>query len=216
MKSRYKLIIFDCDGVLVDSESISCGVIAKQASQLGHPLTVEEAIHLFAGSSLNKVRKYLEEQLGRTVPDDFESIYRERTYAAFKRDLKPVDGIRDALNQISLPKCVGSNGPKFKIESNLDITGLRSFFKDNLFSAYDIKSWKPKPDLYLLAAKTMGFAPEDCAVVEDSTHGVTAAVAAGMDVFGYAISSKKRAELSEKGAIDFNNMRNLPQLLVEK
>ena len=213
MSHKYNLVIFDCDGVLVDSEAISCGVIADQATSLGHPMSVEESMELFAGGSLDQAINYVEHKIGRKVPDDFEAIYRQRTYAAFEKELQPVEGIRSVLEQITLPKCVGSNGPKYKIELNLRITNLLHFFNDDLFSAYDIQRWKPLPDLYLIAAKAMGFEPKNCLVVEDSTHGVKAAKAAGMDVLGYSRSVKKQQELKKFGAFVFDDMAQLPQLL---
>ncbi len=209
---KNKLIIFDCDGVLVDSEPISNAVIAEQITEMGIPMTTEEAIHHFAGTSLAKVRSFTEAR-GVTIPEDFEEEYRKRSYTRFQQELQPVPGIQEALSKLSAAKCVGSNGPLEKIKLNLGLTKLDSHFEtDHLFSAYQIKRWKPDPALYLHAAKEMGFEPKDCVVIEDSHHGVNAALAAGMKVFGFAGRTPK-AKLEKPGAEIFDDMLQLPQLL---
>jgi len=213
MQSKWKLVIFDCDGVLVDSEPISCGVIAEMATEQGYSMTREDAIKEFAGSSLDYVLTYLGERFGRAIPAGaFEAIYRKRSFAAFERELQPIPFVREALKQIHLPKCVGSNGPLHKVKFNLNLTGLTSFFDGHLYSAYDIQKWKPLPDLYLHAAKQMGFKPSECLVVEDSTHGIQAAQAAEMDVVGYA-NTHNADKLHQSGALIIESMKELQSIV---
>ncbi len=183
----YELVIFDCDGVLVDSESISCGAIAEIATELGFPMTTRESINYFVGTSIEYAIDFLKDKTTQPIPADFESRYRKICHERFQTDLQPIPGIENLLTKLDLPKCVGSNGPRHKIISNLKLTNLiHHFDQEHLFSAYDIKKWKPLPDLYLHAASRMNVAPEKCVVVEDSVAGVKAARAAGMSVYGYA------------------------------
>lgn len=185
--NQYQLVIFDCDGVLVDSESISCGVIAEMSTALGFPMTTEESIRQFAGTGMSIVQDFIHTNIGMALPADFERQYRAITKARFQSELEPLKGIRRVLEALEVPRCVGSNGPRDKIISNLSITGLDVFFEPaHIFSAYDIQKWKPAPDLYLHAARHLGIAPKDCIVLEDSTAGVQAAKTAGMDVVAYA------------------------------
>ncbi len=215
MESKWKLVIFDCDGVLVDSEKISCGVIAAKLTEMGHPMTMEEGVHEFAGTSLTYVRSFIEEKIGGAIPFDMETWYRKRTYEAFQKELQPVEHIKEALEQIDVLKCVASNGPKYKMEMNLGLTDLIDFFPNSLFSAYDIEKWKPEPDLFLHAANTMGVAPADCVVIEDSVAGVQAAVSAGMKVYGYA-GETNAAKLEAAGAEVLHSMKDLPQVIYTK
>lgn len=209
---KTKLVIFDCDGVLVDSEPISNRIIAEELTARGLATSQATALELFAGGSLSRVDEYFKSQTGQDIDADFEPTYRSRTHQAFEEELQAVAGAEEMLKAIALAKCVGSNGPLHKIQSNLDKTGLRHFFDERLYSAYTIRRWKPKPDLYLHAAKEMAYAPEECVVVEDSLHGVEAAVAAGMTVFGYT-GTKSAKALQAAGAIPFDDMLRLPELI---
>lgn len=213
MNNPNKLIIFDCDGVLVDSEPLSCQVVAEQMTELGIPMDVEEAMDIFAGGSLQRVLDFVLQKTGKAAPDNLQDEYRRRSFALFQKSLQPVAGVKSAIESIGFKKCVASNGPLDKIKLNLGITKLNHLFEEeHLFSAYDIGHWKPDPRLFLHAATTMGIQPKDCIVIEDSDHGVHAAKAAGMKVFGYAGLTPK-AKLEEAGAITFNSMSQLPQLL---
>ena len=205
-KMSYELIIFDCDGVLVDSEELSNRVFAEEARKLGSKLTDQEAEDYFAGTSLKHCMEYVEKELGKALPKDFEETYRQKSFEAFERELQPVQGIRNVLEQLNIPFCVASNGPASKVEFNLKLTGLFHFFepvlpsgKNRIFSAYDLNVWKPDPTLFLTAAKTMNTHPSKCLVVEDSPSGVKAGVAAGMMVLGYA-KEKQSSTLKEAGA----------------
>ena len=196
---KYELIIFDCDGVLVDSESISCGVLAEEARMLGSQLTNEEARRIFAGTNLKFCFEYIETEIGQPLPSNMETIYREKTRERFAKELQPIEGIHDLVTSLTLPFCVASNAPLAKMNFNLKKVGLFPFFEKNMFSAYEVKAWKPDPTLFLTAAKTMGFEPSKCLVVEDSLSGVKAAVAAGMDVLGYSHDERSK-ELKNAGA----------------
>jgi len=183
MTNKPKCIIFDCDGVLVDSEAITFGVLGELCAGLGLEMSDEELEDHFLGKSLNSVMAFIAEKIAGEMPEDFEAQFRAGTFARFKSDIKPVRGIRELLAEISVPICVASSGPPHKIRLNLELTGLTEHFGNNIFSCYDLGKWKPDPAVFLHAAKTMGFAPEECVVVEDSPAGVTGAVAGGFRVF---------------------------------
>ena len=183
---KYKCILFDCDGVLVDSEKISIGTLVSMAQELNIPLQEEEAMRLFLGKSLEFCFEYIQSLTDKKLPINFEEDFRTRSFKAFKSNLQPVAGVPQLINKLKVPFCVASNGPADKIRLNLETTHLLEQFEGNIFSAYDINSWKPDPQLYLHAAKTMGFEPKDCVVIEDSPVGVQAAIAGGFTVYGYA------------------------------
>ncbi len=210
---KYELIIFDCDGVLVDSEAIVNRIIYQQARELGASLTFEEAEDRFLGGNLNMVIAYIEQEIGRPVPDDFVSVFRKRSFDAFETEVQAVKGVEAVIQQLTKPYCVGSNGPRNKIELTLGLTGLLPYFKGKIYSAYDVGKWKPDPTLYLTVAETMGVAPHQCVVIEDSKFGVQAAQKAGMDVFGYAPHPKNAKELIAHGATVFQDMAHLLPLL---
>ena len=209
---KYELIIFDCDGVLVDSEAISCGVLAEEARKLGSKLTNEEARRIFAGTNLKFCFEYIENEIGQALPIDMEKIYREKTRERFAKDLQPIEGIHELVASLTLPYCVASNAPFGKMNFNLKKVGLFPFFEKNMFSAYQVKAWKPDPTLFLTAAKTMGFPPEKCLVVEDSLSGVKAAVAAGMDVLGYR-KDERANELKDAGATVITSILDVQKYL---
>lgn len=209
---KYKCIIFDCDGVLVDSESISAKVFREMVSELGCNLDFETVRQQITGTSMKENLKYFTDCVGHALPDNFESEFRRRSYEAFNTDLKPVKGIHSLLEKITVPYCTASSGPQKKIKLNLTTTNLIDKFDGNIFSSYDIGSWKPEPGIYLYAAKEMGFKPKECAVIEDSLTGVKAAKAGGFDVFGY--TQKGNEEPYEKlGATVFFDMSELCNLL---
>lgn len=210
---KFKCIIFDCDGVLVDSEATSIGVIVDLAAEMGHSMNLQAAIAEFSGHSLQYCFEYIEEASGQKFPSNIATIYRERSFEAFEKTLKPIPGIHQVLERLTLPRCVASNAPQEKIRFNLDLLELRSFFGDHIFSAYDIQKWKPEPDLFLLAAQKMGFEPKDCLVVEDSLAGVLAAKAGGFEVMGYA-SARTAEQLEKAGATVFYDMNLLDDFLV--
>ena len=209
----YELVILDCDGVLVDSETLSNRLLAERLTDIGLPTTMEESIRDFMGRPWDAGVELIEERLGRPLPDDFDERHHDELYEAFERELEAVAGIEAALDAIALPVCVASSGTHDRIRMVLGTTGLLERFPDEtIFSASDVERGKPFPDLFLFAAERMGFAPERCVVVEDSPAGVEAARAAGMDVLGYA-GLTPAAELEAEGALVFGSMAELPSLI---
>ncbi|MGW3139519.1 HAD family hydrolase [Streptomyces sp. NPDC001139] len=186
---RYDLVIFDNDGVLVDSEPISNRLLAAYLTELGHPTSYEDSIRDYMGSAMHRVHELVLERTGRTLPADFDDVFHARVFAAFERELKPVAGVGEVLEKLAadgVPYCVASSGSHARIRVGHRTTGLdRWFGEERIFSFEDVGRGKPAPDLFLYAAERMGVVPERCAVVEDSPLGVQAAVAAGMDVYGF-------------------------------
>jgi len=211
-----ELVIFDCDGVLVDSESISNGILARLLTAAGLPTTPMEARSKYQGLRLAEVVLQAEATLGRSLPEDFlEQFERERA-VAFRRELRAVPGAAEAVRRVSaggLAVCVASQGKLSKTQLTLGLTGLRDLFPANaLFSAESVLRGKPEPDLFLHAARLMGAEPTRCVVVEDTCSGVTAAVSAGMRVLGYAADGDEEA-LRRAGAESLNSLDELPGLL---
>lgn len=209
---KYKCIIFDCDGVLVDSEAISAKIFREMVAELGVKIDFETVLEQITGTSMTENLKYFSEKINGELPKDFESEFRKRSYEAFKTDLQPIKGIHALLEKINVPVGVASSGPVEKIKLNLTTTNLIDYFDDNIFSCYEIGSWKPEPDIYLHAAKKMGFVPEDCVIIEDSLPGVQAAKAGGFNVFCFA-SNKNKKTLKELGATVFSTMKELGKLM---
>ncbi|MGQ7871125.1 HAD family hydrolase [Sunxiuqinia sp. sy24] len=209
---RYNCIIFDCDGVLVDSEKISAKVFHEMVAELGCRLEFETVLEQITGTSMKANLKFFEACVGRELPASFEAEFRKRSYEAFKTELQPIPGVHELLKKIRVPVAVASSGPATKIRQNLTTTHLLERFDDHVFSCYDIESWKPEPDIYLHAAKTMGFQPSECAVVEDSLAGVKAAKGGGFDVFALA-SHGSQDKLDALGATVFFSMDELGRLL---
>ncbi len=209
---KYKAIIFDCDGVLVDSEAISCGVVVDLANAAGANIDLEYAIKQFSGTSLQFVIDHIESLIDKKLPDNFISEYRRICTTRFEAEIQPIKGIVEVLEQLTVPFCVASNGPLDKMSLNLQWTGLSKYFKGNMFSAYDINAWKPDPRLFLTAAKSMGFEPKDCAVVEDSLSGVKAGIAGGFDVFALT-HTHKMDDFRQQVVTVFTEMSDLLDLL---
>jgi HAD superfamily hydrolase (TIGR01509 family) len=212
---RYDLVIFDNDGVLVDSEPISNRLLAAYLTELGHPTSYEDSIRDYMGSALHRVHDLVLERTGKRLPDDFDDVFHARVFAAFQRELKPVPGVEAVLEKLAAdgtPYCVASSGSHERIRVGHRTTGLDRWFDDTrIFSAQDVGRGKPAPDLFLHAARQMGVAPERCVVVEDSPLGVRAGVAAGMDVLAFTAMTPA-ARLT--GARHFfSQMHELPGLL---
>ncbi|WP_333761509.1 HAD family hydrolase [Streptomyces sp. IBSBF 2390] len=213
---RYDLIIFDNDGVLVDSEPISNRLLATYLTELGHPTSYEESIRDYMGSAMHRIHELVLERTGRRLPDDFDDVFHARVFAAFERELQPVAGVGDVLEKLAadgVPYCVGSSGSHERIRVGHRTTGLdRWFTEDRVFSSQDVGRGKPEPDLFLYAARRMGVAPERCLVVEDSPLGVQAAVSAGMDVYGFTAMTPA-SRLAQADQL-FADMGELADLLV--
>ena len=212
------LLIFDCDGVLVDSETLSSQVLADFLTELGYPLTAAESVARFTGMSISGVGLAIAAE-GHGLPADFVDEVNRRADAVFDRDLKAVTGVAAVLAQLSGPRCVASSGRPARIARSLRSTGLDRFFAPEvLFSAAMVARGKPAPDLFLHAAAAMGAAPADCVVVEDSMLGVQAARAAGMPVLGYAGAGHCGPDHADRlralgAAAVFDDMARLPDLL---
>lgn len=209
---RYKCIIFDCDGVLVDTEGITNATLVAMAKELGAEIEMDYATKNFSGKALKSCFEHIAQEVGHPLPDTFEPEFRKRTFAAFKTEIQPIKGIHQLLDQVKVPFCVASSGPKEKIVLNLTTTKLIDKFEGRIFSAYEIGSWKPDPGIFLHAAKTMGFEPSECVVIEDSFAGVQAGKRGGFDVYAYATPENKD-ELEKEGAITFFEMETLLTLL---
>ncbi len=209
-------MIFDCDGVLVDSESISCGVLARKLSAEGLPTTLAEARRDYQGLLLAEILSMVQARLDHSLPPDWLDEFERERAKAFRRDLRPVAGAAEIVERVAaagLAVCVASQGKLKKTRLSLELTGLRQLFPDQtLFSAESVARGKPHPDLFLHAAETMGVVPSKCVVVEDTPSGVTAAVAAGMRVLGYAADSDEHA-LRGAGAEILRSLPELPKRL---
>ncbi|WP_405934527.1 HAD family hydrolase [Streptomyces longwoodensis] len=213
---RYDLVIFDNDGVLVDSEPLSNRHLAAYLTELGHPTTYEDSIRDYMGSAMHRIHDLVLERTGQRLPADFDDVFHARVFAAFERELKPVAGVTEVLERLraeGVPYCVASSGSHERIRVGHRVTGLDRWFDEGrIFSSQDVGRGKPAPDLFLHAAREMGVAPERCIVVEDSPLGVQAAVAAGMDVVGFTAMTPAE-KLAGAGKV-FAGMGELADLLV--
>ncbi|MEW1632972.1 HAD family hydrolase [Streptomyces sp. NPDC093801] len=208
-----ELVIFDCDGVLVDSERIAARVQVALGAAWGWPLTEEEVVDRFIGRSHAAIREQIADRLGQETAaiwsERFEELHREAVDAG----LAPVDGLPEALDALTLPTCVASSGSHDKMRHTLGRTGLYARFAGRIYSATEVARGKPAPDLFLHAARRMGVDPAACVVVEDSGPGVRAARAAGMRSLGYAGGLTPAARLEGPGTTVFHDMRALPALV---
>ena len=185
---NYKLVIFDCDGVLVDSEAIGNRFISEALTLAGIPISADGALSKFLGGKLTQIKEDAEKQLGFSLPANWVDEIYKKQFSEFRKNLKSISGIEDVLDvleRINTPVCVGSNGPLNKMEVSLGVTKLKDRFLGRIFSADQVENPKPAPDLYLFCADQMGVLPQHCLVIEDSPRGASAGVAAGMSVFGY-------------------------------
>jgi HAD superfamily hydrolase (TIGR01509 family) len=211
------LVIFDCDGVLVDSERLTVAVEARMLTEMGWPITVDEVVRQFVGGSSDTMLAEIERHLGAELTAEFDRRSTEEIIAAFHAELEPVDGVRDVietLRQHMVPMCVASSGSHRKMDLTLGLTGLREFFEGCIYSGSEVERGKPWPDLFLYAARSLGAEPTRCVVIEDSINGCRAAVAAGMTCYGFAGGLSQRDDLRATGAIVFDTMSELPTLLL--
>jgi HAD superfamily hydrolase (TIGR01509 family) len=215
---RVELVIFDCDGVLIDSEVIAARTHAQALAALGHAIGMDEMIERFTGVPDRDMYAVLERDMGRALPADYDAQAKAAIARAYARDLKAVSGVEEALAKIELPVCVASSSVPEKLRLGLETVGLYARFAPNVFSATEVPRGKPWPDLFLFAARRMGVPPERCIVIEDSVAGVKAGVAAGMTVLGFSGASHCGAGhaevLRQAGArAVFADMRQLPTML---
>lgn len=209
------LLIFDCDGVLVDSEMIAFDVLAQMLTELGRPMSFAESRRRFMGRRTGDVLAEIEKELGHSIPPDTGARMKSILFARLRQELQPVAGVKAALARLPRPICVASSSPPDRIALSLEVTGLAPLFGTHVFSAEQVVHGKPAPDLFLLAAKSMGVPPQNAIVIEDSPAGVTAARRAGMGIIGFAgashADSALAAALREAGAEDVvTDMADLP------
>ena len=209
--SRFDLVIFDCDGVLIDSERLAVRTESQILTELGWPLSESEVIERFVGRSSVYMQTVIEEKIGRPV--DWRNEFERRVREACERELEPVDGVIAALDEIAVPTCVASSSSHRMLEFKLALTGLADRFAGRVFSADDVAHGKPDPAVFLLAAASMGVEPERCAVIEDSVSGVEAGLAAGMSVFAFSGGVTSADRLRRDGVVLFDAMHQLPALL---
>ncbi len=211
------LVIFDCDGVLVDSEIIHNRNMAGYLTELGMPHTADDCLTQYAGRSMASVISLIENNWG-PLPDTFATELRRRNFETSKTQLRAIDGVASVLETIPFNRCVASSGHPTRIRQSLEITDLLESFEPHIFSAVEVKNGKPAPDLFLHAAERMDASPERTVVIEDSIFGVQGAVAADMAVFGFTGGSHVTAAQGEKlraegAACIFDAMADLPNLL---
>lgn len=208
------LVIFDCDGVLIDSEPIANRIFSEQLAKVGIRMTPDEVWHAFVGNSRDRCIAMAGEMRGAPLPEGFAQMWDDALHEALDIEAQPVEGIPELLRSLPVPYCVASNGEPMHMQRGLTAAGLMPLVKGRLFSAAQVARPKPAPDVYLHAAKTMEVAPAECVVVEDTPTGTRAGLAAGMRVFGYVGSPmNQRAQLERLGATVFTRMRDLPALL---
>jgi HAD superfamily hydrolase (TIGR01509 family) len=208
-----ELVIFDCDGVLVDSERLAVKVDVLVLNELGWPVSEAEVIERFVGRSDRENRATIEAQLGRKLPAGWQEAVEERYRHEFAKELTPVDGVAEAIDRITLPICIASGATHDHLRYTLGLTGLYERFAGRIFSRDDVARGKPDPDLFLHAAERMAAKPAGCVVVEDSRPGVQAARAAGMRALAYAGGLTPPEVLDGPGTIVFDDMRELPGLI---
>jgi HAD superfamily hydrolase (TIGR01509 family) len=207
-------VIFDCDGVLVDSERISVRIDVVVLARIGWVMTEADVIERFMGRTDAYMTSQIEAHLGRPLPAGWDAPFQHLYRDAFEAELTPVDGILEALDRIALETCVASSGTHERIRYTLGLTGLYNRFAGRIFSATEVAHGKPAPDLFLHAASRMGVNPGNCAVIEDSRYGVEAARAAGIRAFGYAGGLTPRHRLEGPDTVVFEDMRELPRILL--
>ncbi|MFG2531755.1 HAD family hydrolase [Streptomyces sp. NPDC048516] len=223
---RYDLVIFDNDGVLVDSEPIANRILAAYLTELGHPTTYEESLRDFMGGAKHRIHETVLDRTGKRLPAGFDETFDARVFEQFRSRLEPVVGVVQVLDKLvadGVPYCVGSSGSHERIRVALKETGLFERFAEGqdggaggagrIFSSEDVGRGKPRPDLFLHAAREMGVAPERCAVVEDSPLGVRAAIVAGMDVYGFTAMTPAVTLTGAGATALFARMAELPALL---
>ena len=205
-----KLVIFDCDGTLVDSEFLCNLALEHQLAELGVKSDANALLAKYRGGKLATIMSSLETQFSISLPASFEVDYRLKVSKLFDGHLVANDGVKDVLASLTIPFCIASSAPRAKIERALNVTGLSEFFEENIFSSYDVGSWKPEPDLFLHAAQTMGVEPDECFVVEDSELGLQAANQAKMKSIYYAPGV---TELNQLASVQIGHMSELLDII---
>lgn len=189
-KAAIKGVIFDCDGTLVDSETLSTELIVDMLQERGHKTSYEEIFSLFRGEKFSIFIDKVKENYSNLEPEDFIAEYRERSTHLLETKLQEIDGASNLLKKLDIEKCIASNGPRHKIETSLKTTQLISYFQDKIISAYEVNSWKPDPTIILCAANLLRTAPSNCLLIDDSMAGVEAGLKANVQVVAFRISNK--------------------------
>jgi HAD superfamily hydrolase (TIGR01509 family) len=220
MARRLELVIFDCDGVLVDSEPIINRAHASVLTACGYSITPRELVERFCGMSDPEMLAVIERDWGRALPASYGERVGAMMENGFRRSLRAIEGVTEVLDWLQLPVCVASSSAPEQIRGKLQLTGLLRHFSENLFSATMVARGKPAPDLFLYAARRLATVPERCLVIEDSPAGIDAAVAAGMSAIGFCGGSHcglgHRARLLDHGAVFvIDDMRQLTTAMVE-
>jgi HAD superfamily hydrolase (TIGR01509 family) len=208
----YDLVIFDCDGVLVESEALACQIYVQLFAEYGFHLDYEETLHKFYGVTLINRLKISAQELGWTPPEEFIPTFNERLLDLSERELLVIPHVHELIESLNVPICVASNGTRDEIVFRLKVARLTERFGAAIFSGMEVPHPKPAPDVYLAAARAFQTLPERCVVIEDSILGVTAGVRAGMRVYGHATFNSAEA-LRAAGAIPFANMLELKAVL---
>jgi HAD superfamily hydrolase (TIGR01509 family) len=215
---KTELVIFDCDGVLIDSEIVVCRIAAEELTRIGYPITTEQVMQRFAGRPDREMRDEIEQDWGRPLAPEYTRRVNTRTEEAYSSELRIMPGVLTALDAIEVPICVASSSFPVKLRLGLEVVGLYDRFAPNIISASIVARGKPEPDVFNYAAGWMHTAPANCLVIEDGVAGVTSARRAGMRVFGFDggahCSSGHRERLLAAGAeLAFSKMEELPQLI---
>jgi HAD superfamily hydrolase (TIGR01509 family) len=208
------LVIFDCDGVLIDSEPIANRVLAEQLAAIGLEMTPEAVMAKYVGRTRDGCLELAREQLGRPLPAGFAERWDDALFEALAREVRAIDGVAQLLRSLRVPYCVASNGTPRRMRMSLEAAGLLPLVEGRLFTAAEVARPKPAPDLFLHATRRMGVEPARTAVIEDTPTGVEAAVAAGMRVLAYAAAPHAQHDALEAlGARLFDDMSQVPRLL---
>ncbi len=213
-KTSYDLVIFDCDGVLVDSEPLANRVYVQMLAEYGFTVNREEYLRRFSGAAIFTRLEVTSKQLNWNPPTDFYPVFNKRLSSLTEKELKPVEGIHALVESLSTPMCIASNGGRSEVMLRLKIARLSQYFGEAVFSGLEVPHPKPAPDVYLAAANAFNVHPSRCIVIEDSVPGVTAAVRAGMKVYGHAACTPAET-LRQAGAIPFANMMELKKMLAQ-
>lgn len=215
MKTKsYDLVIFDCDGVLVNTEPLANSVFVQILAEHGHTVNATEYLHIMAGETIINRMRMAEQKLSWSAPANFMDVFDEHMTALTQREVQPIAGIHALLESLTVPACVASNGSRPEIILRLKLSGLTHFFNDKIFSGLEVPHPKPAPDVFLEAARAFNVHPSRSIVVEDSVPGATAAVRAGMRVYGHAAFTPAES-LKAAGAIPFADMSALQNILAE-
>ncbi|MBM6550338.1 HAD family hydrolase [Marinomonas ostreistagni] len=215
MTYSYEAILFDCDGVIVDTESLSSQILKQQLREIGLDLDDHTMHTQFAGFTTAENMQLVEQMLGRSVPNGFLEQYRQAFHSSILSHLEPIQGVRQLLSKIDKPIAMATNANRHEMNLKLELIGLTETFSTR-FAVDDVEHGKPAPDLYLKAAAALNVAPEHCIVIEDSVAGIRAGVAAGATVLAYSDVISRDAQLAAGASATFNSMKELEALLALK